>query len=199
MPRPHTEQERQEIHKRLLSAGHDRFIRVGLQKTTLSDLASDAGIGKGSFYQFFPSKEDLFMAVQEDEEAQFKRALVRDLGQATNGREAVVGLLRCVATRLERHPFLRVLLDPHLLGALTLRISPARLREHQEQDRGFFLDLARGWKEQGWLRSDVEPQIVFDVLVAMFGISVQRELLGSEVVQRATAELAEAIADRWCD
>lgn len=198
MPRAHTEQERQEIRKRLLTAGRERFIRVGLQKTTLSDLAADAGIGKGSFYQFFASKEELFMAVKEDEEMHFKRALVEDLDQAASGREAVVALLQCVATRLERHPFLRVLLDPQLLGTLTLRISPARLQEHQQEDRAFFLDLARDWKQRGWLRDDVEPQTVFDVLVAMFGISVQRGLLGPDVVQRATAELAEAVADRWC-
>jgi len=198
MPRAHTDQERQEIRKRLLTGGRDRFIQVGLQKTTLSDLAADAGIGKGSFYQFFASKEELFMAIQEDEETHFKRALVQDLDQAANGREAVVTLLRCVATRLERHPFLQALLDPQVLGALTLRISPARLQEHQADDRAFFLDLAGDWKQRGWLRDHVEPQTVFDVLVAMFGISVQRGLLGSDVVQRATAELAEAVADRWC-
>lgn len=138
------------------------------------------------------------MAVQEHEETRFKHALVLELEQAASGREAVVALLMCVATRLDRHPFLRVLLDPQLLGTLTLRIAPARLAQHQAEDQAFFLDLARDWKRRGWLHKELQPQVVFDVLVAMFGISVQRDLLGSDVVQRATAELAEAVADRWC-
>ena len=198
MPRAHTPAERERIRERLLQAGLDGFTRVGLAKITIADLARDAGIGKGSFYQFFASKEELFLAVQEQEEAAFKATLVRELERAGSGRAAVRTLLSITATRLDEHPFLRRLLDPETLAELTLRVPPERLAAHQEADRRYFEALLHAWRRRGWLRPAVEPGVAFDVLTAVFSITLQRELLGAEAMGRAVAEIAEAVAARWC-
>lgn len=198
MPRAHTDRERQAIRERLLEVGRDRFVRFGLQKTTVADLARGAGIGKGSFYQFFDNKEELFMAIQDAEETRFKAELIAEIEAARSGRAAVVALLRSVTAQLERHPFLRALLDPEVLGALSLRVDPARLDAHRASDRAFFASLVKDWKTRGWLREAVEPEVVFDVLAAMFAIALQRELIGEDSARRAAREIAEAIADRWC-
>lgn len=198
MPRAYTPAERERIRERLLQVGREGFTAVGLAKITIAELAREAGIGKGSFYQFFESKEELFLAVQEQEEASFKAALVCELDQAASGRDAVRTLLLAAATRLDEHPFLRLLLDPQTLAALTLRVPPERLAAHREDDRAYFITLLRGWKRRGWLRPQVEPRTAFEVLTAMFLLSTQRELLGPAAARRATAELAEALAERWC-
>lgn len=198
MPRAHTPAERERIRERLLQVGLDGFTRVGLAKLTIADLAREAGIGKGSFYQFFASKEELFLAVQEQEEAAFKATLVRELERAGSGRVAVRTLLSITATRLDEHPFLQRLLDPETLSELTLRVPPERLVAHQEADRRYFEELLRTWKRRGWLRRSVEPSVAFDVLTAVFSITLQRELLGVEATRRAVAEIAEAVAARWC-
>lgn len=198
MPRAHTEAERERIRERLLHAGREGFPRVGLAKLTIAELAREAGIGKGSFYQYFESKEALFLAIQEQEEAAFKAALVCELEQAASGRDAVRTLLLATATRLDAHPFLRLLLDPRTLAELTLRVPAERLEAHQRADREFFVGLLRQWKCRGWLRSQVDPRLAFDVLTAFFAISLQRELLGVEAMQRAVGELARSIAARWC-
>lgn len=198
MPRAHTETERRRIRERLLTAGREGFIRLGLAKLTISDIAAAAGIGKGSFYGFFDSKEELFLAIQECEEEAFKQALLETGEAAANGRSAVTALLLAAATRLKEHPFLRLLLDPHTLSALSLRVPPERLEAHRRADQQFFHDLVVGWKARGWLRDDVDPQHVFDVLSAMFALSLQRELIGEDTIHRASAAIAEALAAHWC-
>jgi AcrR family transcriptional regulator len=198
VPRAHTPAERERIRERLVQAGRDGFTRVGLAKLTIADLAREAGIGKGSFYQFFASKEELFLAVQEQEEAAFKAALVCELDRAGSGRAAVRTLMLATATRLDEHPFLRRLLDPETLSELTLRVPPERLAAHQAADRAYFVELLCGWKRRGWLRAEVDPGVAFDVLTAAFSITLHRELLGVEATTRALTEIAEAVATRWC-
>lgn len=198
MPRAHTPAERERIRERLLQAGREGFGRVGLAKITIAELAREAGIGKGSFYQFFDSKEELFLAVQEQQEAAFKATLARELDRAASGRDAVRTLLLVTATRLDEHPFLRQLLDPQTIAALTLRVAPERLAAHRQEDREYFVGLLRSWKRRGWLRREVDPELAFDVLTAIFAISLQRELLGEDVVQRAVGELAQSVAAHWC-
>lgn len=198
MPRAHTADELERIRDRLLETGREQFSRAGLAKVTIADLARAAGIGKGSFYRFFESKEALFLTIQEREEAAFKGAMRAETERAGSPREAVVSLLIGAATRLDAHPFLRLLLDPRTLSELMVRVDPQRLAAHREQDRAFVLSLVHDWKQRGWLREEVDAQVVFDVLAAIFVISVQRELVGEETIQQATMEMAEALADRWC-
>ncbi len=198
MPRAHTEQERERIRERLMQTGREGFVRVGLAKMTIAELARDAGIGKGSFYRFFESKEALFLAIQEHEEQAFKAALVQRAERAGNAKEAVTTLLLATTTSLKDHPFLRLLLDPRTLSELTLRVPPERMAVHRGDDRAFFFELVASWKRRGWLRPELEAQTVFDVLTATFGLSLHDGLLGESAMQRASEELAAALADRWC-
>jgi AcrR family transcriptional regulator len=63
VPRGFTEQEKINIHMRLIQAGREAFGRYGIKKTNVEELSEKAGISKGAFYGFFPSKEDLYFAV----------------------------------------------------------------------------------------------------------------------------------------
>ncbi len=47
----------------LISAALDLFVERGFAATRLDDVASRAGVSKGTLYLYFPSKEDLFKAV----------------------------------------------------------------------------------------------------------------------------------------
>ncbi len=198
MPRAHTPAERARIRARLLRAGREGFARAGLAKVSIAELARAAGIGKGSFYQYFDSKEALFFAIHEEEEDAFKSGLARELDQATSGREAVRTLLLASATRLDEHPFLRQLLDPATIQALTLRVAPERVAAHRRDDRAYFARLLQGWKERGWLRAELDVELALDVLTAMFVITLQRALIGEDATRRALAELADGVAARWC-
>ena len=50
---------------RLLAAAETRFRRFGYKRTTIEDVATEAGTGKGSVYLHFDSKRDVYMAVVE--------------------------------------------------------------------------------------------------------------------------------------
>jgi len=67
MPRTFTDSEKEVIRKQLLEKGSHCFSRYGLRKTGIEDITKLAGIGKGTFYNFFNSKEDLFVEVLKNE------------------------------------------------------------------------------------------------------------------------------------
>lgn len=197
MPRARTPEERERVVERLHATGKDLFQRLGLARVTVEDLARGAGIGKGSLYHFYATKEDLFFAIQEREEAAFRESLVGDLEAAEDPEEAVHALLASVSGRLERHPFLRLLLDPATMNALLLRLPEARIEAHRRADEAFFVDLAKRWKRAGWLRPEVTPRVFVDVLTAMFVLSSQGSWIGADTMRRATDEIARAVAVRW--
>ncbi len=65
-PLAFTEQKNEMIRKDLLDEALHCAVTIGMRKTSVEQLTEAAGIAKGSFYKFFPSKELLFFAVLEN-------------------------------------------------------------------------------------------------------------------------------------
>ena len=61
MARPRTD-----IQPRLLAAARARFLNDGVDGASLRAIARDAGSNLGMLYYYFPSKDDLFLAVVEE-------------------------------------------------------------------------------------------------------------------------------------
>jgi AcrR family transcriptional regulator len=197
MPRALNEKERAAVMDRLLTVSRDRFIRQGLVKTTIEQLAADAQIGKGTFYQFFSSKEELFFAISQNEELAFREALKVELQAHSSGAGAVQALLLSPETRLRSHPFLRLLLEPETIEALTKRLGLERLQRANSVDRDFFFDLARSWRARGWLPRSVTNEEVFHSLSGLFLIALQQGLIGSEATRIATSTIVDALVSKW--
>ncbi len=62
MPR-FSEKEKEIIKNKLFEEGERLFTAYGIKKVSIDELVQAAGIAKGSFYSFFPSKEHLFMEI----------------------------------------------------------------------------------------------------------------------------------------
>ncbi|MCB0198119.1 MAG: helix-turn-helix transcriptional regulator, partial [Anaerolineae bacterium] len=55
-----TQSDNEERKHRILDAAAELFIHYGYDKTTVSDIAREAGVSKGAIYLHFASKDELF-------------------------------------------------------------------------------------------------------------------------------------------
>ena len=70
------------------------FARDGTGKTKMADVAKEAGIGKGTVYEYFPSKDALFQYTTHVFIEQFYQDLGRQLFMLTDPYEKVVAIVR---------------------------------------------------------------------------------------------------------
>ncbi len=109
----------------ILAAATETFARFGFKKTSIDDVARRAGIGKGTVYLHFESKEELFGAV-------VRRLVVKGLAEL----EAAVAAARTPAAKIRA--FLEVRQRQHLQIASDLGITAESLLEllaHAEPHR----------------------------------------------------------------
>jgi len=55
--------KKQETEERILKAARDIFLSEGYAKTTIAKIAEKAGIGVGTFYNYFSTKSQLFLCI----------------------------------------------------------------------------------------------------------------------------------------
>jgi TetR/AcrR family transcriptional repressor of mexJK operon len=54
---------KENVRQKILEAAERRLWHYGLKKTTIDEIAADAGVGKGTVYLYFDSKEDISIAI----------------------------------------------------------------------------------------------------------------------------------------
>ena len=75
-----TAEEKEVIRKKLHKVAKECLQRYGVKKTTVDQMAAMADISKGSFYNFYSSKEMLFFAVLEEYQIDVMNRLTEQLG-----------------------------------------------------------------------------------------------------------------------
>lgn len=78
-----TTEEKEVIRKKLHKVAKEYLQRYGVKKTTVDQMAAMVDISKGSFYNFYSSKEMLFFKVLEEYQIDVMNRLTEQLGMET--------------------------------------------------------------------------------------------------------------------
>src|SRR6202051_5288706 len=89
-----------QTRERLFRAALDLFAQHGFRDTTVEDITTAADVGKGTFFNYFPSKDHILLAFAEMQLAKLQ-SIIEDL-RATG--EPVPQFLRTLAIRLTEEP-----------------------------------------------------------------------------------------------
>jgi AcrR family transcriptional regulator len=106
---------KQATRAKLLSAAAREFGRVGLDRANIDAISLAAGYGKGTIYNYFSSKEELFLAVVEEASAQAAAAGSAAPGAPARERLAATLAGFCMWAR-QHDAFARVLVRECLMG-----------------------------------------------------------------------------------
>jgi AcrR family transcriptional regulator len=122
-----------DVKQKILNAAQERLWHYGFKKTTIDEIATDAGVGKGTVYLYFDSKEDIaltIMAAYKEETIELQEAIVRDASLAPIEKLRQILLLPIMRSHeaIVQHPAaveMVCVIRPHI---------QARLRPYLEQE-----------------------------------------------------------------
>lgn len=83
-----------ETRERLFSAAMDLFRERGFHNTTVEDITNAADVGKGTFFNYFPSKEHILSVLGQVQVAKYDKAA--EIAQSQNARAAIHWLFHAI-------------------------------------------------------------------------------------------------------
>lgn len=90
-----------------MDAAKENFNRYGFRKTTIDDIAKDAGVGKGTIYLHFNNKEAMFQKAVEREVMRELTFLMGKLANISSPVDKFAALIKEAYNYIERNEFLR--------------------------------------------------------------------------------------------
>jgi AcrR family transcriptional regulator len=156
--KPRTDAQRN--RERILEVAKEAFTRSGAN-TSLDDVAKQAGVGAGTLYRHFPTRDVLLQAVYRSEVEKLAAA-ERELSQKLPPVEALRAWMLL---------FVDYVAAKHIIAPAlnTLVGGPSKLYEtHRAQIQGAIDALVKRAIKSGDIRKDLDP---FDLLRALIGVS----------------------------
>lgn len=196
MPRAFTEAERQVLTRKLRQAGSNAIARHGLRKLNVEEVAREAGISKGAFYLFFPSKEALVVDILLTIETSMRQELERRMNEpASSPREFIARFLRYLFEIVEREPVLAVLTNPEEAGYLFRAVPPEDLARRKQDDDRHFEALFTRWQADGLLEP-VDVHVLSGLPSLVLALAQQKEMIGAGRFPALIDLLIEGLAVR---
>jgi AcrR family transcriptional regulator len=194
MPKGFSEQEKASIRKSLLEAGAAMIRTHGVNKISVEDLTRAAHISKGAFYQFFPSKEELFLTLFAEAELAFRDEL-RTLAQRP-GRTPKARMLAFLRDALKQYRTLPLFsrLSSDDLNAVMRHVSPERMHSAMLEGTPFFHEIFTIWRKSG-MKVRCMPLEFAAVMQSIVYVDLHSDTLG-EMRQPAIDFIVEAVADK---
>jgi len=159
---PSNRRERQSLERRerLFRAALDLFARKGFAETTVEDITNAADLGKGTFFNYFPSKEHILLAFAEMQLGKLRAAA--DEARAKNEPTRV--FLRSLGARMTQEPIRNPSIIRILLQAF-LSNTPVResMMDLQARVIAIHTEIIHLGQQRGEIRDDLPPEVLANV------------------------------------
>jgi len=163
------ERRRHETHSRIFEAAMRLFAERGFANTPVEEITEAADVAKGTFFNYFPTKESILEALAERQLSVVKAAEER-AHTAASVRPVLLDMIHGLTQRPSRSP----LLLRSLIGvAMTNNTLSKFLGRVLELGRGHIAIIMQRGQELGEVRRDMAPQEVARIMQhAVFGTNM---------------------------
>ena len=171
-PSPTSRRERRslELRERLFRSALDLFAQKGFAETTVEDITEAADVGKGTFFNYFPSKDHILLAFGEMQLAKLGDAVE----EARHSSAPLLQYLRSLSTRMTEEP----MRNPAIVRALLLGyLSSTPVREAMLDMQKRVLALHSEMIELGQQRGEVRDDLPAVELAQVFRQTIFGTLL----------------------
>jgi AcrR family transcriptional regulator len=170
-----------ELRERLFRSALDLFAQKGFAETTVEDITNAADVGKGTFFNYFPSKDHILLAFGEVQLAKLRDAVE----EARHSSQPLPHYLRSLSERMTQEP----MRNPAIVRALLLAyLSSTPVREAmldmQKRVLAFHSEMIALGQQRGEIRDDVPAIELAQVFrQTIFGTLLMWTLYGDSTLQ----------------
>ena len=194
MPRHFTDEEREELRKKLLSSAKKLFLQYGLNKTTVSDITDEAKIGKGTFYSFFNSKGDICLKLYAEEWTAVQNKMDKKYknrkGQID---EIILDYIYENRSIMASHPILSTVHKRYALALISEPTVTEQLNSFKELSDTHLTELIKSWFETNDIKTDVKPETVSGMMRSLSYLNYHKDEIGEDIFDNVIRNFAEGI------
>jgi AcrR family transcriptional regulator len=180
-----------ETRERIIRHALRLFSERGVVGTTIEDITNAADVGKGTFFNYFPSKEHILAHLCQLQMGKIQEFVSQAIGSPKSMDRLLYELASIVTEEFVRGPALvRSILAP----LFSSESAGHQMADDLEKDRQMLGELMEAGQKRGEIRDDFTPiQLALQFQRALFGTTVLWSLDPSKPLPDCLKEMANVL------
>jgi AcrR family transcriptional regulator len=163
----------------IFNAARELFYSKGFKDTNVSDIANMAGIGVGTFYNYYSSKEKLFLEVYFKENEDHKKHLLESMNLNDDPVAMITKMVAKNASEMNSNLILKEWYNKDLFSKLEQYFrEQGGIESFDERMHSGEAELIRKWKTEGKMRLDIDDEMIIAIFNSILYIDIHKTEIG---------------------
>ncbi len=177
----------------IFNSGRELFSSKGFKDTNVSDITKMAGIGVGTFYNYYSSKEKLFMDIFLEENVKLKKSIMESIDLEGDPLNVVKELMLLNIRGMNSNPILREWYNRDIFSKLEQHYREENGIKHVDFLYNSFAELIKKWQTEGKMRDDIDRELIMAIFNALINIDTHKEEVGNQYFPQILDYLVEFV------
>jgi AcrR family transcriptional regulator len=177
----------------IFNCGKELFNSKGFKDTNVSDITKMAGMAVGTFYNYYPSKEKLFLEIFQSENVMLKQSIMKAVDLDEDPIKLVKKLLSLNISGINSNPILREWYNRDVFSKIEQQYREENGVAKFDFLYNSFSDLINQWQAEGKIRKDIDCELIMALFAAIINIDTHKEEIGLQYFPHIMDYLTEFI------
>lgn len=162
----------------IFRCGKELFSQKGFKETNISDITKAVGIGTGTFYNYYSSKEELFMEIYMAENEELKKSILKSIDPNADPLYLVRELLLLNLKGMNSNPILKEWYNKDVFNKIEQHFREGKGLERLDFMYSGFSEFIKKWQAEGKMRKDIDSELIMAIFTAIITMETHKEEIG---------------------
>lgn len=175
----------------ILNSARELFAAKGFKDTNVSEIMKHAGMATGTFYNYFLSKDKLFMEIFLEENVALKKRIMSEIDLEGHPMEVMGQLMMLNEMGMREHSILKEWYNKDVYSRIEQAYREVNGIEHVDFMYDAFIAIVKKWQDENKFRRDIEPEMIMAIFSALANIDTHKEEVGIQYFPKVVEFISE--------
>ena len=171
--------------------GRELFSSKGFKDTNIAQITKQAGMATGTFYNYYASKDTLFMEIYLEENAKLKKSIMEILDLEADPIHVMKEMISLNFKGMNESPILKEWYNREAFGRIERSYREAKGLEHVDFLYDSFIEVVKKWQQEGKMRRDIDADMIMAIFGALVNVDTHKEEIGIQYFPQVLEYLGE--------
>ena len=178
---------------RILKYGRELFSSKGFKDTNVAEITKMAGIATGSFYNYYTSKDILFMEIFLEENLKLKKKIMEIIDIEADPIDVIQQMMFLNNQGMSENPILREWYNKEVFNKIEQNYREKIGIDQMNFLYDIFIDIVKNWQVQGKMRDDIKADMIMAIFTALIIIDTHKDEVGLQYFPHLLDYMAEFV------
>ena len=184
-----------DIKARIKESGKKLFSDKGYKDTNVAEITKIAGVATGTFYNYYPSKDKLFIEIYLEENTKLKKSIMDSVHLEGDPITVMKEMMLLNYRGMNSNPILKEWYNKEVFHKIERNFREEKGLDSVDFLYGSFIEIVKKWQNERKMRNDIDAEMIMAIFTALINIDTHKEEIGLQYFPQILEYLAEFIMD----